>query len=36
MDGFYRILMRERDFFYTAMSNPNGILWKWLVMPQAK
>uniref|UniRef100_A0AAV1VKZ2 Reverse transcriptase domain-containing protein n=1 Tax=Peronospora matthiolae TaxID=2874970 RepID=A0AAV1VKZ2_9STRA len=34
MDGFYQILMRERDIPYTAVRTPSGMLWKWLVMPQ--
>ena len=34
MDGFYRILMHERDIPYTAVSTPSGMLWEWLVMPQ--
>uniref|UniRef100_A0AAV1UF44 Reverse transcriptase domain-containing protein n=1 Tax=Peronospora matthiolae TaxID=2874970 RepID=A0AAV1UF44_9STRA len=34
MDGFYQILMRERDIPYTAVSTPSGMLWEWLVMPQ--
>ena len=34
MDGFYQILMCERDIPYTAVSTPSGILWEWLVMPQ--
>ena len=34
MDGFYQILMRERDIPYTAVSTPIGMLWEWLVMPQ--
>uniref|UniRef100_A0AAV1UQY2 Reverse transcriptase domain-containing protein n=1 Tax=Peronospora matthiolae TaxID=2874970 RepID=A0AAV1UQY2_9STRA len=33
MDGFYQILVRERDIPYTAGSTI-GMLWKWLVMPQ--
>ena len=27
MDGFYQILMRERDIPYTAVSTPSGMLW---------
>ena len=34
MDGFYQILMREKDIPYTAVSTPSGMLWEWLVMPQ--
>ena len=34
MDGFYPILMRERDIPYTAVSTPSDMLWEWLVMPQ--
>ena len=34
MDGFYQILMRERDIPFTAVSTPSGMLWEWLVMPQ--
>ena len=34
MDGFYQILMRERDIPYTAVSTPSGMLWEWLVMAQ--
>uniref|UniRef100_A0AAV1UQK1 Reverse transcriptase domain-containing protein n=1 Tax=Peronospora matthiolae TaxID=2874970 RepID=A0AAV1UQK1_9STRA len=34
MDGFYQILVRERDNAYTAVSTPSGMLWEWLVMPQ--
>uniref|UniRef100_A0AAV1V8N4 Reverse transcriptase domain-containing protein n=1 Tax=Peronospora matthiolae TaxID=2874970 RepID=A0AAV1V8N4_9STRA len=34
MDGFYQILMRERDIPYTTVSTPSGMLWEWLVMPQ--
>ncbi|KAG2774021.1 hypothetical protein Pcac1_g15082 [Phytophthora cactorum] len=33
-DGFYQILMRESDIGLTAVSDPSGILWEWLVMPQ--
>ena len=33
MDGFYQILMRERDIPYTAASTPSGMFWEWLVMP---
>ena len=33
-DGFYQILMRERDIPYTAVSTPSSMLWEWLVMPQ--
>ena len=28
MDGFYQILMRERDIPYTAVSTPSGMLWE--------
>ena len=31
MDGFYQILMRERDIPYTAVSTPSGMIWEWLV-----
>ena len=34
MDGFYQILMREKDIPLTAVSTPSGMLWEWLVMPQ--
>ena len=34
MDGFYQILMRERDIPYTAVSTPSGMFWEWLVIPQ--
>ena len=34
MDGFYQILMRERNIPYTAVSTPSGMLWEWLEMPQ--
>ena len=34
MDGFYEILMRERDLLYTAVSISSGMLWEWLAMPQ--
>ncbi|KAF1331713.1 reverse transcriptase, partial [Globisporangium splendens] len=33
-DGFYQILMREKDIPFTAVSTPSGMLWEWLVMPQ--
>ena len=33
-DGFYQILMRDKDIPYTAVSTPSGMLWEWLVMPQ--
>ncbi|KAG3121753.1 hypothetical protein PI125_g117 [Phytophthora idaei] len=33
-DGFYQILMRERDITLTAVSAPSAMLWEWLVMPQ--
>jgi hypothetical protein len=33
-DGFYQILMRERDVPLTAVSTPSGMLWEWLVIPQ--
>ncbi|KAG3207157.1 hypothetical protein PC128_g166 [Phytophthora cactorum] len=32
-DGFYQILMRERDITLTAVSTPSAMLWEWLVMP---
>ncbi|KAF1334828.1 reverse transcriptase, partial [Globisporangium splendens] len=32
-DGFYQILMREKDIPLTAVSTPSGMLWEWLVMP---
>uniref|UniRef100_A0AAV1VP34 Reverse transcriptase domain-containing protein n=1 Tax=Peronospora matthiolae TaxID=2874970 RepID=A0AAV1VP34_9STRA len=32
MDGFYQILMRERDIPFTAVSTLSGMLWEWLVM----
>ena len=34
MNGFYQILMREKDIPYTEVSTPRGMLWEWLVMPQ--
>ena len=34
MNGFYQILMRERDISYTGVSTHSGMLWEWLVMPQ--
>uniref|UniRef100_A0AAV1T445 Reverse transcriptase domain-containing protein n=1 Tax=Peronospora matthiolae TaxID=2874970 RepID=A0AAV1T445_9STRA len=34
MDGFYQILMRDRDISYTAVRAPSGMLWEWLVMPE--
>ena len=34
MDGFYQILIREKDIPYTVVSTPSGMLWEWLVMPQ--
>ena len=34
MDGFYQILMRQRDIPYTAVSTPSGMLWEWLVISQ--
>ena len=34
IDGFYQILMRERNIPYTAVSTPSGMLWEWLVTPQ--
>ncbi|KAF1317041.1 reverse transcriptase, partial [Globisporangium splendens] len=33
-DGFYQILMREKDIPLAAVSTPSGMLWEWLVMPQ--
>ena len=33
-DGFYQILMRDKDIPLTAVSTPGGMLWEWLVMPQ--
>uniref|UniRef100_A0AAV1U5S8 Reverse transcriptase domain-containing protein n=1 Tax=Peronospora matthiolae TaxID=2874970 RepID=A0AAV1U5S8_9STRA len=33
MDGFYQILMRERNIPYTAVSTSSGMLWEWLVKP---
>ncbi|KAF1318312.1 reverse transcriptase, partial [Globisporangium splendens] len=33
-DGFYKILMREKDIPFTAVSIPSGMLWERLVMPQ--
>ena len=32
---FYQIIIRERDIPYKAVSIPSGMLWEWLVMPQA-
>jgi len=34
LDGFYQVLMREKDIPLTAVSTPSGMLWEWLVMPQ--
>ena len=34
VDGYYQLLMRESDISLTAVSNPSGMLWEWLVMPQ--
>ncbi|GMF52940.1 unnamed protein product [Phytophthora fragariaefolia] len=34
VDGYYQLLMRESDIPLTAVSNPSGMLWEWLVMPQ--
>uniref|UniRef100_A0AAV1V582 Reverse transcriptase domain-containing protein n=1 Tax=Peronospora matthiolae TaxID=2874970 RepID=A0AAV1V582_9STRA len=34
MNGFYQILLRERDIPYTAVSTPSGMLWECLEMPQ--
>ena len=34
IEGFYQILMREKDIPYIAVINPSGMLWGWLVMPQ--
>ena len=34
MDGFYHILMHEKDIPYTAVSIPSGMLWEWLEMLQ--
>ena len=34
MDGFYQILMSERDIPYKAVSTPSSMLWEWLVMAQ--
>ena len=34
MDGFYQILIRERNIPYKAVSTPSGMLWESLVMPQ--
>ena len=33
-DGFYQILMRQRDIPLTAVGTPSGMLWEWLVKPQ--
>ena len=33
-DGYYQVLMREKDIPFTACSTPSGMLWEWLVMPQ--
>ncbi|KAG3121830.1 hypothetical protein PI126_g24400 [Phytophthora idaei] len=33
-DGYYQILMCERDIPLTAVSTPSGMLWEWLAMPQ--
>ena len=34
MDGFYHILMHEKEIPYTTVSIPSGMLWEWLEMPQ--
>ena len=34
MNGFYHILMRERDIPYIAVSTPRGMLWEWKILPQ--
>ena len=34
VDGYYQLLMRASDIPLTAVSNPSGMLWEWLVMPQ--
>ncbi|DAZ98617.1 TPA: hypothetical protein N0F65_000812 [Lagenidium giganteum] len=34
VDGYYQILMNDRDIPLTAVSTPSGMLWEWLVMPQ--
>ncbi|KAJ0391442.1 hypothetical protein P43SY_010335 [Pythium insidiosum] len=34
VDGYYQVLMREKDIPLTAVSTPSGMLWEWLVMPQ--
>ena len=33
-DGFYHNLMRSSNILLTAMNNPSGMLWEWLVIPQ--
>uniref|UniRef100_A0AAV1TUS9 Reverse transcriptase domain-containing protein n=1 Tax=Peronospora matthiolae TaxID=2874970 RepID=A0AAV1TUS9_9STRA len=34
IDGFYQILMREREIPSTVVSTPSGMLWKRQVVPQ--
>ncbi|CAH0518847.1 unnamed protein product [Peronospora belbahrii] len=34
VDGYYQLLMRSSDIPLTAVSNPSGMLWKCLVVPQ--
>lgn len=34
VDGYYQLLVRERDVPLTAVSTPGGMLWEWHVMPQ--
>ena len=34
MDGFYQILMRQKDIPFTTVSTPSRLLKDWLFMPQ--
>ena len=34
VDHYFQLLMRESDIPLIAVSNPSGMLWEWLVMPQ--
>ena len=35
VDGYNQLLMRASDIQLTVVSTPSGMLWEWLVMPQA-
>jgi len=35
VDGYCQLLMRASDIPLIAVSTPSGMLWEWLVMPQA-